>query len=1078
MYTQSAKKSNTATTTKKKFFYSQPDNAVIFDTEIRKTAKDLYHILVAKANIQTHEVYISIKELAQLLDRAESTTQRKLRELQQHGIISIIHRKSPHNNKWNLINCFVIHGRHAPKYVGSEFVPLEDTCEKRPKMTPGGRKNEALNTQEFINQELIKETLKREAKPTQEVGEGRKDKEGQEIEVTQVEVLENLENPSFPEQEGETSLEAQPTEDPNPSTKAERVYDLSGIPDIMLPTAQYWLMKTGRALLTDDEKALLSEMANTQYPTRVQKEIDTAIERFLATNRKPTQMSFNYIAKCLDHQPSYSAEKKGTKRNKKGRKKVVEAEQEQLVQQVNAEATEADTLPEPEVPEATMTVEEAKKIINEYEPALIQEPPMPRALQEWFDKLAQAQQEAFDRYAMSLPQTEDGSPIWPDYETDEEAFKAGSLTLEEYLRVKFPNATAEELTLDYVDERTLAEMTKACEIDCACSHCDNPEYCLLPDGVNKKRAYPMISLDTDLRGHKQISLRYGLCLKCKHDYGKGKPDPDFARKVEASGIAEKDMHNTFAAYDDQAAGDEATIMKAFAIRAAQEKSNLILAGKAGTGKTHLAIAIALDAMRAGRKALVKSMPELLDEICLAHQEHNDPFGLMMKYKSVSCLVLDDFGKERTSEARLDYLYQIIDYRYEHGLQTIITTNAYDMEGLKNKWNADKIEPLVSRILENGEWVTIHKCKNYRFQKRATRVPAAPEAEEPTVTTVQPVRKESRASHVIEGKIINRYETAELGVVTVRDITSDFKRMLGEEEGNQPLSETPIASNGDTASESALTIAGEENTEESEYEIGSDWLPEEDEKDGEDIEAEAEEYASKKLADTWTETSDSTDTEDGFVSVGSMFEERPTEPSKPIEQRDEEGFLLDEDGLPTMQGIGAEQLSNSDYIRLAEYLMAKRERIEAERKRARAESSSSTVAPVEVMEAVENDATTSTPAEATEEDFDVDKWLDEMTDMYAEMQTTEEEADADDILDESELREYEAYQRSKEEQSGADVERTSKGTVIYVPHYDDGLDDDEEDLRLYGSTGIPGIDYDPNEVEDEDEDEDDYDRQLE
>ena len=102
----------------------------------------------------------------------------------------------------------------------------------------------------------------------------------------------------------------------------------------------------------------------------------------------------------------------------------------------------------------------------------------------------------------------------------------------------------------------------------------------------------------------------------------------------------------------------------------------------------------------------------------------------------------------------------------------------------------------------------------------------------------------------------------------------------------------------------------------------------------------------------------------------------------------------------------------------------------------------------------------------------------MTDMYAEMQTSEEEADADDILDESELQEYEAYQRSKEEQSGADVEKTSKGTVIYVPHYDDGLDDDEEDLRLYGSTGIPGIDYDPNEVEDEDEDEDDYDRQLE
>jgi DNA replication protein DnaC len=82
-------------------------------------------------------------------------------------------------------------------------------------------------------------------------------------------------------------------------------------------------------------------------------------------------------------------------------------------------------------------------------------------------------------------------------------------------------------------------------------------------------------------------------------------------------------------------------------------------------------------------------------------------------------VLDDLGKERTSEARLDYLYQIIDYRYRHGLQTVVTTNALDMEGLKNKWNSDSIEPIVSRLLENGAWVTIRSAKNYRTNKPST-----------------------------------------------------------------------------------------------------------------------------------------------------------------------------------------------------------------------------------------------------------------------------------------------------------------------------------------------------------------------
>ena len=45
----------------------------------------------------------------------------------------------------------------------------------------------------------------------------------------------------------------------------------------------------------------------------------------------------------------------------------------------------------------------------------------------------------------------------------------------------------------------------------------------------------------------------------------------------------------------------------------------------------------------------------------------------MKYKGVQCLVLDDLGKQRNTEAAWDYLYQIINYRYENKLQTIVTT---------------------------------------------------------------------------------------------------------------------------------------------------------------------------------------------------------------------------------------------------------------------------------------------------------------------------------------------------------------------------------------------------------------------
>ena len=37
---------------------------------------------------------------------------------------------------------------------------------------------------------------------------------------------------------------------------------------------------------------------------------------------------------------------------------------------------------------------------------------------------------------------------------------------------------------------------------------------------------------------------------------------------------------------------------------------------------------------------------------------------------------DDLGKERTTDFGLDALYDIVDYRYRHELQTIITINSH------------------------------------------------------------------------------------------------------------------------------------------------------------------------------------------------------------------------------------------------------------------------------------------------------------------------------------------------------------------------------------------------------------------
>ena len=144
---------------------------------------------------------------------------------------------------------------------------------------------------------------------------------------------------------------------------------------------------------------------------------------------------------------------------------------------------------------------------------------------------------------------------------------------------------------------------------------------------------------------------------------------------------------------------------------------MVLAGNAGTGKTHLVVAIAIDAMKAGRQTRVITACEMLDEICQANRDNIDPFGAILKYKSVPVLVIDDWDKARMTEARFDYLYQIINYRYERGLQTIVTTNEYDMVGLEHQYFAGKIEAIMTRLLENGDWVTIRRERRPDDTKR-------------------------------------------------------------------------------------------------------------------------------------------------------------------------------------------------------------------------------------------------------------------------------------------------------------------------------------------------------------------------
>ena len=104
---------------------------------------------------------------------------------------------------------------------------------------------------------------------------------------------------------------------------------------------------------------------------------------------------------------------------------------------------------------------------------------------------------------------------------------------------------------------------------------------------------------------------------------------------------------------------------------------LIVSGPCGTGKTHLAAAIANETLvKAGRTVMFTVVPDLLDHL----RSTFDPTGGVTYDKRFTdireafVLVLDDLGTENATPWAREKLYQIINHRYNQQLPTVITRN--------------------------------------------------------------------------------------------------------------------------------------------------------------------------------------------------------------------------------------------------------------------------------------------------------------------------------------------------------------------------------------------------------------------
>ncbi len=133
-----------------------------------------------------------------------------------------------------------------------------------------------------------------------------------------------------------------------------------------------------------------------------------------------------------------------------------------------------------------------------------------------------------------------------------------------------------------------------------------------------------------------------------------------------------------------------------AVKALAAGRSLYFWGQFGTGKTYLAVCLLKQALASGRAGYFAVVPDLLDHIRQGYGEGTAD-ALLSAVETIDLLVLDDLGTEKPGDWALEKLYQIVNSRYLHERQTIITSN-YTGKELR----ARGLDRIVSRIAEMCE----------------------------------------------------------------------------------------------------------------------------------------------------------------------------------------------------------------------------------------------------------------------------------------------------------------------------------------------------------------------------------------
>ena len=142
-------------------------------------------------------------------------------------------------------------------------------------------------------------------------------------------------------------------------------------------------------------------------------------------------------------------------------------------------------------------------------------------------------------------------------------------------------------------------------------------------------------------------------------------------------------------------------------------------GPPGTGKSHLAIALGLEAVKLGKSVYFTTLAELVSGLAKAERE-----GLLKErirfYTRTALLIIDEIGYLPLQSGGANLFFQLINARYERGAM-ILTSNRGFGEWSEIFGDAVVASALLDRLLHHAIVIAI-EGNSYRLREHAQLVP--------------------------------------------------------------------------------------------------------------------------------------------------------------------------------------------------------------------------------------------------------------------------------------------------------------------------------------------------------------------